>query len=249
LTDPRVTLEGFSFRKEHKMKRHLSLIIVMLSLVLSSCVPAANVQEIAERQLRALEPCIGIVVLRQNLTDFQACAFEAVKEQASSELAYAIDTYVSAAKPNVKYALLALFEVKTTKELGFLIVDWINQQLPNPPSLEDALYSVLGMARAQETVLEPMPKELKDIKELFSPEMVTLLLSLLTVPLTRLLKKTFNTDGYETIFVNALLKILSTGITMGLAGGATIPYIVVWVLISIAADQATYWLAVRPEKK
>jgi hypothetical protein len=237
---------------KRQIVQHFALLLVCVFTLAGCKLPSVtppDFETIAQRQLQALEPCIGIVVVRQDVEAFKACAFDAVRESASLELAHAIDDLLAQTEPSVRRIVLAAFDVKTTKELGFLVVKWINEQL-TPRTLEDVLYGMLGMARAQ--TLEPVtiqePKGLEDIKVLFTPEVIALLLSLLTVPLTRGIKNTFHTDGYETVIVNVALKSFSTGITMVLAGQATVAYVLVWITVTVLVDQAVYLGSVKPEK-
>jgi hypothetical protein len=120
-------------------------LIVTLMLGLTACAPGAiDFESLAERQLRAIEPCIGRVFTRGfDLNEFKNCAVDSLQDELSFEVARLIDSYASQVDSRLQRALLAFFNVHTTKELGSEIVRLVNEaffEQTRPLSLGDAFY-------------------------------------------------------------------------------------------------------------
>jgi hypothetical protein len=88
-----------------------------------------------------------------------------------------------------------------------------------------------------------------DVRSLFDAETIGILLTLVSVALTRVFKVQFDTDGNTTRLINAGINFVKGAIVMFMAGEASLLYVVGWSVIGFLVDQAAYFALVKPEKK
>jgi Fe2+ transport system protein B len=88
-----------------------------------------------------------------------------------------------------------------------------------------------------------------DIKDLLTPETIGVLLTVITMWLTKVFKVNFDTEGNTTRLVNAVVNFARGAIVMILNGEASWSYAVLWAVFGFMVDQATYFTLVKPEKK
>jgi hypothetical protein len=225
------------------MKKIL-IVFVMLAGLLTGC-GKVDPKALAYEQLDALKPCVLDTIVYQSVDVGVACAVEAVQGELSEQLVDVLEIYLVELPIELELILIDLFNVESVREVAVIVVEYIRIEL------EQYTFTLPGLAYAQTSPSDP-PGELKDvadIKDLLSPEMIALLLIPVTMVLTWLAKAYVPAiEGVVTILVNAAMNSVAIGLTMYLAGGATVGYIVLFTLIKFVADQSTYWFVVKPEK-
>ncbi len=87
-----------------------------------------------------------------------------------------------------------------------------------------------------------------DIRQLFTPETIGILLTLLSMPLTNVLKRIWGTEGNYTRLVNVFINALKGAVVMVIGGQSSFTYALVWLVVGVLVDQATYFAVVKPEK-
>lgn len=79
-------------------------------------------------------------------------------------------------------------------------------------------------------------------------ETILIFASMFTPHITTLIKKTFKTDGSETVIANAIVNAAAKGLLMVITGEMVWWYVIIWVVAGILFDQTTYH-SIRSQKK
>jgi hypothetical protein len=232
------------------------IVLVMLVALLTACTPATN--KYLETGVKAIEPCLWLIAAQAPAEDTQAClqdaavragtiALEDLTGYLSTIPAILVDALFDALDGSGPPRIFTLQTIDRTEPTAkLLLVEIEKAKLPD----QSFLYPLLGLAYAQGLVTDTTTelKDVADIKDLLSPEMIALLLIPVTMFLTWL-AKTFvpGIEGVVTILVNAAMNSVAIGLTMYLAGGATVGYILLFIAIKFVADQSTYWFVVKKE--
>jgi hypothetical protein len=229
--------------------KKLFIVLVMLVTLITAC-GKVDPKTLAYEQLDALKPCILDTVVYQSVDVGIDCAVEAVQEELSDQLVDVLEIYLGDLPSELELILLDVFNVDEVRDVAVIVVEYLRTQLETESNFN--LAPLFGIAYAQTSPTDP-PTELKDVadvKDLLSPEMIALLLIPVTMFLTWLAKSYVPAiEGVVTVLVNAAMNSVAIGLTMYLAGGATIGYIVLFTLIKFVADQSTYWFVVKKEAK
>lgn len=118
---------------------------------------------------------------------------------------------------------------------------------------QDDLPRVSPLPPIVTVVSAPPPTDtppLSDVGQLFTPEIILMLVFLLTMPLTTLIKRLIDLQGNTAnIVTNVILNALAKGVTLIATGQATWQFALMAFILGVALDKTIYDLLTRDKQE